>query len=177
MSFEKSLEKVLNLEGGYSDHASDSGGKTRYGITENLARSHGYKGEMRELPLSLARTIYKTDFWDVIKLSAVDTASEKVALELFDTAVNMGPQVAGKFLQRSLNVLNKKQALYLDLKVDGKVGLKTIEAFNSCVKVAVRESALYKMLNALQGSFYVELCECREKDEDFVLGWFTYRVS
>jgi len=36
---------------------------------------------------------------------------------------------------------------------------------------------LYKMLNALQGAYYIELAERREKDEDFIYGWFKHRVS
>ena len=49
-----------------------------------------------------------------------------VAAELVDTGVNMGTQVAGKFLQQSLNVLNDGGVKYRDVIVDGKVGPKTI---------------------------------------------------
>jgi hypothetical protein len=27
------------------------------------------------------------------------------------------------------------------------------------------------MINCLQGSFYIELCERREKDEKYIFGW------
>lgn len=43
-NFKKAFEKTIIFEGGYSDHPYDPGGKTKYGITESTARSHGYKG-------------------------------------------------------------------------------------------------------------------------------------
>jgi hypothetical protein len=36
---------------------------------------------------------------------------------------------------------------------------------------------LLRMLNALQGAFYIELAERREKDETFIYGWFRARVQ
>ena len=54
MNFDQAFDALLEHEGGYSDHAADPGGKTRYGITEVVARSHGYRGDMRELPLDAA---------------------------------------------------------------------------------------------------------------------------
>ena len=58
MIFEIAFEKLLKHEGGYSDHAADPGGKTRYGVTEAVAREVGYKGDMRDLSLDLAKRIY-----------------------------------------------------------------------------------------------------------------------
>ena len=58
MSFDTEFQRVVLIEGGYSDNPLDSGGKTKYGITEAVARAYGYTGEMRDLPLSVARAIY-----------------------------------------------------------------------------------------------------------------------
>ncbi len=57
MNFDTAFTKVLGHEGGFSDHPDDPGGKTRFGVTEAVARRVGYKGEMRELPLDLAKQI------------------------------------------------------------------------------------------------------------------------
>ena len=65
MSFHRALTAVLDLEGDYSDDARDPGGRTRYGITEAVAREQGYQGDMQDLPKSLAESIYKTHYWDV----------------------------------------------------------------------------------------------------------------
>ncbi|WP_446039228.1 putative peptidoglycan-binding domain-containing protein [Streptomyces sp. SID1121] len=60
------------------------------------------------------------------------TAFDKpIALKLFDVAVNMGGGTAAKFLQRVLNVLNRRQADYPDMTVDGAIGPKTVSAFTA----------------------------------------------
>ena len=49
---------VAPVEGGYADDPADLGGKTNLGITEAVARRHGYTGDMRDLTDSLAYHIY-----------------------------------------------------------------------------------------------------------------------
>ncbi len=39
---------------GQDTHPDDPGGKTRFGVTEGVARAAGFQGDMRELPLDLA---------------------------------------------------------------------------------------------------------------------------
>ena len=58
MNFDEAFELLLGHEGNYSDHPADPGGKTRYGITEAVARDVGYRGDMRDLPLDLAKRVY-----------------------------------------------------------------------------------------------------------------------
>lgn len=53
--FEEALKHTLGIEGEYSDHPSDSGGKTRYGITEAKARAWGYDGPMSARPRTSPR--------------------------------------------------------------------------------------------------------------------------
>ncbi len=57
MKFETAFALLLGHEGEFSDHPDDPGGKTRYGVTEAVARETGYKGDMRELPLELAQVL------------------------------------------------------------------------------------------------------------------------
>ncbi len=59
MTFRASLEFVLAREGGFVDHPNDRGGPTCWGITEQVARAHGYRGDIRELPRSTAEAIYR----------------------------------------------------------------------------------------------------------------------
>lgn len=56
------LGAVFALEGGYADNPADPGGKTNHGITEQVARQHGYQGDMRELPKGFAERIYAQDY-------------------------------------------------------------------------------------------------------------------
>ena len=101
--------------------------------------------------------------------------SERVAEEVVDSGVNMGTHRAVRFLQRSLNVLNNRGRHYADLTVDGIAGALTLSALAHFLTTR-NEDVLVRMLNALQGAFYVELAERREKDERFIYGWFLNRV-
>src|SRR6056297_511042 len=48
--FDSIFNHIVDLEGAYSNHSADTGGKTKFGITEATARRNGYEGDMRELP-------------------------------------------------------------------------------------------------------------------------------
>lgn len=170
------LTDIIGREGGFVDDPSDSGGATRYGITEAVARKNGYTGAMAELPRDLAERIYSDRYWDEVRGDDLAKLSEHVAEEVVDTAVNMGPARAGQFLQRALNVLNDRERLYPDLMLDGDVGPVTVEAL--AAYLAERsELVLARALNCLQGAFYIDLAERRQKDERFVYGWLRERVT
>ncbi len=49
------LDELIDCEGGYVNHPPDRGGPTRYGITEAVARTHGYRGAIRALPVEEAK--------------------------------------------------------------------------------------------------------------------------
>ncbi len=114
MNFQYAFERLLEHEGGFSDHAADPGGKTRYGVTEAVARRHGYDGDMRALPLELVRRIYRAGYWDAVR---ADEMPDAVRFDLFDAAVNSGPKQAIKWLQRAAGVDD-----------DGIIGPKTLLA-------------------------------------------------
>lgn len=176
--FEDALKHTLGIEGGYSDDARDSGGKTRWGITEAKARAWGYTGEMSTLPKELAIQIYRTDFWDAIQLDRVAALSPELAREMFDTAVNCGVGKPVLFLQRLLNVLNWEGADFPDLVVDGVIGAVTLAALRAFLtrRGNLGARVLVAVMNSQQAVFYMELAERRPKDEAFTFGWFVNRV-
>lgn len=98
MDFAAAFDRLLGHEGGYVDHPDDPGGKTRFGITEAVARAEGYQGAMHELPVELARQIYRSRYWDAVR---ADQLPEVVRFDLFDAAVNSGPRQAAQWLQRA----------------------------------------------------------------------------
>ncbi|MFJ1597239.1 glycoside hydrolase family 108 protein [Streptomyces sp. NPDC088261] len=177
-AFDKAFEVTVSLYGGSSNHAADRGGATNYGITEAVARENGYTGAMGDLPLEKAKEIYQRRYWSPLRLDGVAGASEPIALKLFDIAVNMGGGTAAQFLQRVLNVLNRQQADYPDMTVDGAIGPKTVSAFTTFMtkRTAEGEMAVLKALTSLQGARYIELAENREQNEAFVFGWLVNRV-
>lgn len=137
MNLDTAVDHVLKSEGGYSDHAADPGGKTRYGITEAVAREVGYKGDMRELPLDLAKRIYKDRYWDTVKAEQLPPAVRYV---VFDAAVNSGPGQAVKWLQRALGVVD-----------DGVIGPKTLAAANAANPDALKMRMLGQRLRFMAG--------------------------
>ena len=168
------IDEIIRVEGGYDNDPDDSGGETNFGITKAVAEPY-YNGDMRDLPREVAFAIYTVKYWDKVRGDDLARLSEGVAAEVVDTGVNMGPGRAGTFLQRSLNVLNDRERLYPDIAVDGNIGPGTISALTNYLNVR-SDATLIKMLNCLQGAFYVDLAERREKDEKFINGWFNNRV-
>jgi lysozyme family protein len=169
------INEIIRVEGGYVNDPSDSGGETNFGITEAVARANGYVGPMELMPREVAFDIYSAKYWDSVAGDELLALSPEIAEEVVDTSVNMGPARAGKFLQRALNVLNKATGLYADVAVDGAIGPATIRALHAYL-TARDGKELAKALNCLQGAFYIELAEKREKDERFVYGWLKNRV-
>lgn len=174
------IEEIVKVEGGYVDDPNDSGGETNFGITVAVARAFGYVNSMRDMTQAQAMQIYKARYWDPLRLDEVVVLSPKLAHELLDTGVNTGVSQAGIFLQRALNVLNKQGGLYQDVTADGRVGPMTLAALREYLQKRSKqngEAILLRAMNSLQGAFYIELAERRQKDEDFVFGWLTNRVS
>lgn len=166
-NFDRIVEEVLKKEGLYSNHVDDTGGATKYGITESVARQHGYKGNMRYLTLEFAKSIYKKSYWDSIKLDQVKNFD--IQKEMFDTAVNCGTKMAVKFMQRAYNLLNTNNLL-VD---DGIIGPATLKAINSYTK----PNRLYILANAYQCKYYIDITEGRSQNKSFIFGWLDKRVD
>jgi lysozyme family protein len=179
MNIEKLLDDLMNREGGYVDHPSDRGGPTSWGITQDVAHAHGYKGTMRDFSRQTARNIYRARYWTAPGFDKVADIAPRVSAELFDTGVNMGPSVAIGFLQRALNALNRNARDYRDVPVDRVIGTQTQEALRRFLHVrgSSGEDVLVKALNALQGERYIALAEQRPPNEAFAYGWIANRLS
>lgn len=173
------LEGLLAREGGYCNHPSDKGGETCFGITIDVARANGYEGEMEALPVQFAKDIYMKRYWHGPGFDDVSKVNMSVAEELFDTGVNMGPDIAAGFLQRALNLLNRNGKDYQNLKVDADIGPATILALKTFIdhRGLEGQTVLIKILNCLQGMRYIAIAEKNETQEDFIYGWFNGRIG
>lgn len=180
MNVEELIDELIEREGGYVDHSADKGGPTRFGITEAVARAHGYAGPMSELPRDEAAAIYRRLYWLRPRFDQVAARVPRVAAELFDTGANMGPAVASTFLQRALTALNRGGHDYPDLTPDGRVGPATLAALDAFLEVRGRngcETVLLRALEALQGERYLRLAEKRPANEAFLYGWLANRIG
>ncbi len=179
MHIETLVDEVIGREGGYSNHPADKGGATRWGVTEAVARAHGWRGDMRHYPREEAAAVYRRIYWLRPGFDRVAEHAPRVAAELFDTGVNMGPAVAAGFLQRALNALNRGAGDYPDVPVDRRIGDRTIAALRGFIarRGASGEAVLLKAIEALQGERYLRLAEERPANEAFLYGWLANRLG
>jgi lysozyme family protein len=170
----KLIDGLIAREGDYVDHPADRGGPTRYGITQAVARANGYTGDMRALPIELARKIYLTTYWSGPRVDQVAAIAPHVAGELFDTGVNMGPGTAAKFLRRALKVLTGTS-----IAATGAIDAATIGALSAYLATRAQqngEAVLVELLNDQQGVRYAELVEANPSQRAFVFGQIRNRV-
>jgi lysozyme family protein len=123
VDFERAFDLLLGHESGYSNHPSDPGGETMWGVTKRVALQEGYAGEMRMLPRGTAKDIYRRRYWDAVQ---ADHLPEALRYTVFDAAVNSGPAQAIAWLQRAL-----------DIGEDGKLGPLTWDAIGKADPVSV----------------------------------------
>jgi lysozyme family protein len=98
--FEKCLEFVLKMEGGFSDNPDDHGGATNFGIIQTeydrFRRANGLACQsVRFILQTEVRAIYKASYWSEIHGDYVEMP---LCMVLFDTAVNNGVGRAIEFL-------------------------------------------------------------------------------
>lgn len=147
-AFDKIIEDVLADEGTYSNHPDDPGSETMFGITRNVARAHGYAGDMKYLTRERAIEIYRVSYWARIR---GDDLHPRIAAQVMDAAVNHGVGNAIRLLQRTVNVAE-----------DGRLGPVTLDAVRRELPLTV-----CVRFNAHRLRFYAQL----QKFDDFGRGW------
>ena len=180
---ENIIRRSVNVEAGYVNNPADKGGETNWGITYATAQEHKadliklfkWDGTMRNLTQPMAMWIYRTSWWDRLRLDDIVKIHPFIADRLFDFGVNVGRGAAGTNLQRILNVMNRMQQDYKDLKVDGAIGPGTINTLKAYVAKRGQTGVLnlIQLLIDLQGAHYVQIAEKRELNETFMSGWTT----
>ncbi|MFI8146542.1 glycoside hydrolase family 108 protein [Acinetobacter sp. ABJ_C5_2] len=180
MNIEQYLDALIKREGSYVNDVLDSGHATKYGITQAVARNYGYQGEMKDLPLEIARDIYKNQYWLEPRFDQVNLISPIIGEELLDTGVNCGIGFTKPLLQRALNLLNRQgKEGWADLKLDGEYGPSTLQALSIYIKKRGNEGerVLVRLLNIMQGQRYIAITEKNPKYEQFFYGWLANRVN
>lgn len=123
--FEPCMAFVKSWEGGWSDHPDDPGGLTRWGITIRtvVAAALDFNGDglsnaadLADMTEGQAELVYRRMYWQA---AGCQRLPGPLALLVFCSAVNQGPQRAVRFLQASVGT---------DLRVDGVHGPNTARA-------------------------------------------------
>ena len=164
--FEEAFKEVIKIEKGYVNSEFDRGGETKFGISKKTYPEL----DIANLTLSDAKDIYFLDFWNCEFLTLSNIKDKEIAIELFDTSVNMGQEVAGKFLQIALNHMNRNQRIYKDLLVDGWIGAVTLNVLEIILKRG-EKAKLLKALNGEQYKRYVEIILKNPEQENNFVGW------
>lgn len=130
------FERYFHEEGGLVDHPSDPGGLTNLGIA--LDRNPDLTREdILKMTKPRAQSILKPKYWDKCRC---DEMPEKVALSVFDSAVNQGPLMAVKLAQRAAGFAEKD--------CDGLIGPKTLAALKKVdVQAFTEEYAVQRIMH------------------------------
>lgn len=135
MDFDTAFQRLLGHEGDFVDHPADPGGATRWGITERVARTAGYRGDMRQFPVEIAKQIAKHEYWDAVR---ADELPAGVRYQMFDAAYNSGVRQAVIWLQRAAGT-----------DADGVIGPKTLLAVKTQNVDVLRQRMLSQRLRFL----------------------------
>lgn len=179
MSIQQIIDGVIEREKGYANNPSDAGGETMWGITIATARRNEYTGAMRDLTRDQAAAIYMREYVIAPGFARIAAINISIAEELVDSGVNCGPGRPGKWLQRTLNLLNRQAQLFPDLVVDGALGPASQAALLYVLnhRGIDGEKVILRALNCLQGAYYMEITENRAANEEFFFGWMLNRVA
>jgi len=189
-NFTKALNNLMVAEGGYVFNPKDPGGETYKGISRKYHKNWSgwqqidpivdylsYRFYGAELQSKIndqlkanselnkkVKEFYYNNYWD--KFNG-DKLPYEVAEEMLEQSVLLGTwKTAGKNLQKALNLLNRNGKIFKDLKVDGLIGRKSLDAVNK-----IKPKRLVKVLNGIQFCRLKKAMEENPEKEIFV-GWF-----
>ena len=185
--FKRACEKTLRIEGGFVDNPNDRGGPTNLGVTLKtlnrwFLRIHKRNADINDLKsitVSQAETLYFDLYWrdKHLPCQAIAEWWEPMGEEVFDTAVHSGPERSAIFLQRTLNLLNRNEKVFDDLKVDAWAGSVTYDAMQAMDKLPRGRERLLLGINVEQGAFLRDLALRDPRQEEFYGGWLLHRVQ
>jgi len=151
--FERTMDRVLRMEGGYVDDPADAGGATNFGISQRA-----YPGvDIRHLTREGALDIYRRDYW---QNSGISLLPDGLAGAVLDLGINMGTFVAIKLLQTALVDVGASVA------VDGRLGPHTLGAAASVDPMDAVAALRWRAC-----LHYLAIVEARSSQQRFLRGW------
>jgi uncharacterized protein (TIGR02594 family) len=117
-TYDEALKRVLAHEGGYTNHPSDPGGPTNWGITIQDARKYwkarATAADVQAMPVAVAKDIYRTRYAAPLRYDELPAGVDYAVL---DYGINSGIARSAKVLQRIVGV-----------EADGEIGDVTLAA-------------------------------------------------
>lgn len=104
-NYDFALNGLLKDEGGYTNHPSDPGGPTNFGITladyRKYINKNGTAEDVKNMTVLQAKSIYKKRYWDAVD---ADNLPSGVDYAIFDYGVNSGVGRARKINAKYANI-------------------------------------------------------------------------
>lgn len=162
-------------EGGLTDHPSDPGGITNFGVSLRWLRSLGYElgdvdgdgdidaDDVRALTPAHAAELFKRKFWDAYSLSGLPQCTATIH---YDCMVNTGPKQATLIAQRACNSLVGPYGVKLD--VDGILGPQTRNFLTTHATPNLVDALIEK-----RKGFYLALVRDKPDFAPFERGWIN----
>jgi lysozyme family protein len=158
-NMERSIDEVLEHEGGFVNNAKDPGGATNKGITlVNFRRYVDPKGtvdELKKITTEQARTVYEQQFWNAVRGDQLPAGLDHA---VNDFGVNSGPATAIKKLQEIVQT-----------DVDGRIGPETLKAIDAYIE----EHGVAALIDALCDSRLAFMRRIRHRTTKALL-WDTF---
>lgn len=167
------LAGIYAVEGGYVNNDADPGRATNMGVTEQVARAHGYKGDMRLFPKHCASAanicadeIYVRDYVERPGYMPLITIAPAVADKLVNTATNTGPPRPNRWFRETLGLPPSGLPL-------GSMDLFTYQMQEARVGVTAACEATLRSLAVKQEAEYRRLIRGRPSLGVFRNGWIA----
>lgn len=157
-NFERAVTKVLDEEGIFSDHPSDTGGATRFGISQTFLDLINYPKTAFEITIEEAKDIYKKCYW--IPIKGDEILIQNIAEFMFDSAVQHGVKKAVFIVQDSLATFG------IRIKSDGAMGPKTLGFLNE-----IDEPSFLMVAKGKRFKFYDSIVSRNPEQKIFWKGW------
>jgi lysozyme family protein len=177
-AFLKAYKNTAKWEGGYVNDPHDRGGETYNGISrKNFPKWEGWeivdkiqtnnsekewKRELVKLD-KLVQEIYFESFWKPIRGDDIAIIDEKIAMYVYDMAVNHGVKRGVKLFQKALNDC---LAVKEEVKPDGVLGDRTVKAL-----IMANPEQLLQTMKDTRHSFFLSIIKSHKEQEHFKKGW------
>lgn len=152
--FHSAFVCILNVEKGYVNDPHDPGGETKFGVSKRAYPSL----DIKNLTYDQASAILYRDYWLKANINLI--RDKKVAIKLFDLAVNFGVSGARKIWCKAL--------LKMSIRTDDIQAPELIEKSNQC-----DEGQLLSALHNAQISAYMMIVKNNPDRNRDLKGWLN----
>lgn len=164
MTLDEALPMILAFEGGKVDDPDDAGGRTNHGITQRtfdawLKEHQQPSRDVWTITPDETATIYRVRYWDAIDGDGLAALSGKLALCVFDGAVNHGVGLSARMLQRVVGAT-----------ADGVIGPKTLDLVQTHLAVRGEPPVLTDYLKR-RVAIYQNIIANNLPQQKFARGW------